>query len=246
LSKNFELLQQLEAEEASSAAIIVDTASSPSTHNHFVPDLPPEITEEVVKVVQNVFGGINSPRVVVFSSVAPGDGCTWTCYSVAATLAAHRRGPICVVDANLRTPGLQHYVHVEREIGLVEALTQPGPLSNFTQRVNGSNLSVMLSGSMATSPLALLNSDYLAARIGEMRNEFDTVLIDVAPASLYADALRFGRLADGVILVLQSNTTRRESALKAKASFDSAGIRVLGAVLNKRTFPIPQSVYKRL
>jgi capsular exopolysaccharide synthesis family protein len=246
LSKNLALLQQLEAEEASGAASTLDIASFSRNGDHFVPDLPAAVTEEVVKVVQNVFGGPNSPRVVVFSSVAPGDGCSWTCFSVAATLAAHRRGPICVVDANLRTPTLHQYVEVQREVGLVEALTQPGPLSNFTQPVNGSNLSVMLSGSVATNPLALLNSEHLATRISEMRSEYDTVLLDVAPASVYADALRFGRLADGVILVLQSNTTRRESALKVKRCFDSAGIRVLGAVLNKRTFPIPQSVYKRL
>jgi Mrp family chromosome partitioning ATPase len=55
-----------------------------------------------------------------------------------------------------------------------------------------------------------------------------------------------GRFADGIVLVLQSNATRREAALKAKESFEVASVRLLGAVLNKRTFPIPQNLYQRL
>ena len=51
-----------------------------------------------------------------------------------------------------------------------------------------------------------------------LRAEFETVLIDAPPASLYSDAVQLGRLSDGVILVLQGNTTRRESALTGRKS----------------------------
>jgi Mrp family chromosome partitioning ATPase len=66
------------------------------------------------------------------------------------------------------------------------------------------------------------------------------------PLNQYADAMALGQLTDGVVLVLEANSTRKESALKAIESLRAAQIEVLGAVLNKRTFPIPESVYRRL
>lgn len=79
-----------------------------------------------------------------------------------------------------------------------------------------------------------------------MRSEFDNVLMDSPPVNLYADACGLGKLADGVILVLESNATRREAARKAKETLEGAHVKLLGAVLNKRRFPVPDSIYGRV
>jgi Mrp family chromosome partitioning ATPase len=71
-------------------------------------------------------------------------------------------------------------------------------------------------------------------------------LLDAPPVNLYADATLLGRLAEGVVLVLQANSTRREAARKAKESLESAKVRLWGAVLNKRTFPVPEFVYRNI
>jgi Mrp family chromosome partitioning ATPase len=57
--------------------------------------------------------------------------------------------------------------------------------------------------------------------------------------------MALGKLADGFVLVLEANSTRREAAMRVTESLSQAQIRVLGAVLNKRTFPIPESLYRR-
>jgi len=59
-------------------------------------------------------------------------------------------------------------------------------------------------------------------------------------------AMMFGGLLDGVVLVIKANSSRRDSARDAVQELRSANVRVLGAVLNKRTFPIPERIYKRL
>ena len=83
-------------------------------------------------------------------------------------------------------------------------------------------------------------------RVADLRHDFSYVLIDAPPLSHYADAAVFGRMADGLVMVLEANTTRRETARKAKQLLDDCGVSVLGAVLNKRMFPIPERVYRRL
>jgi Mrp family chromosome partitioning ATPase len=56
----------------------------------------------------------------------------------------------------------------------------------------------------------------------------------------------FGRLADGVVLVIEAHATRREAARKAKETIEASNIKLLGAVFNKRTFPIPEALYNRI
>jgi len=80
----------------------------------------------------------------------------------------------------------------------------------------------------------------------ELRTAFDYVLIDAPPVSPYTDASLLGQLADGVVLVLEANSTRRETAREAKQSLEAANSRVLAAVLNKRTFPLPDFIYHNL
>ena len=234
------MLQRIEKERLSVPAV-------PPSNGHR-PGPPVAIGEEVLRLIQQVFranGSVEPPRVVVFSAVGQGDGCTWVSVNASVALAAQNAGSVCVVDANLHTPSLHRQFGIENQQGLSDALNQSDSIRNYVQQVAGSNLWVLPAGSAGTSHVQL-NFETLRVRLAELRSEFETVLIDAPPASLYSDAVQLGRLADGVVLVLQGNTTRREAALKVKESFETANVRLLGAVLNKRTFPIPQKVYRRL
>jgi Mrp family chromosome partitioning ATPase len=62
----------------------------------------------------------------------------------------------------------------------------------------------------------------------------------------FNDAIVLGGQTDGVVLMLKANSSRRESARKAVQELHAANVRTLGAVLNQRTFPIPERLYKRL
>lgn len=204
--------------------------------------------EEAMKLVQRLFvtPGSNAPRIVVFSSVEPGDGCSSVCTCVAEALAARGAGSVCVVDANAHTPSLHSYFGLANRSGLAEAMVHAGPIRTFAQKVHGKNLWVITCGSAASDLPAMLGSDQFRSRMKELREAFDCVLIDAPPANLYGDAVTLGQLSDGMILVLQSSSTRREAARKAKETLDAANVRLLGAVLNKRSYPIPQVLYDKL
>ena len=245
MSKNFELLQRAQKEQESFGALAKGANGGPIT-------LKPETftAEEAVRLVQRLFlvPGPDAPRAVVFSGVNPGDGCSTICACVAETLAAQvgTPGTFCVVDANLRVPSLHQHFGLENKTGLSDAIAQAGPVRSFAQQVNGGRLWVMTSGSPPSNIHALLTSDGLRARMADLRAEFDNVLIDVPSINLYADGVTLGKLSDGMILVLQSNATRREAARKAKETIEMAQVRLIGAVLNKRRFPVPAGLYGKL
>jgi Mrp family chromosome partitioning ATPase len=72
------------------------------------------------------------------------------------------------------------------------------------------------------------------------------VLIDSPALSLCNDGILLGRATEGVVLVLKAHSSRRDSARKAIKDLQNAEVRILGAVLNQRTFPIPQKIYDLL
>ena len=246
MSKNFELMQKAELDQE----IFLNVHNGNGSHNGHKPGrLIDRITkEETTKLVQRLFllPGTEAPRMVVFSGVEPGDGCTSICARAAETLVAMGEGPCCVVDANLRSPGVHEYFQIKNRSGLSEALSQTGSLCDFTQQLYGGKLWVMTAGTTSSDPSTLLNSVALPVRLAELRKEFTYVLIDAPPVNLFSDAANLAKQSDGALLVLNSNSTRKEAARNSKELFEGAGVRVLGAVLNRRTFPIPQGLYAKL
>lgn len=255
MSKNFELLQKLgkEQELLGPSAPLTSTpaaaAPAPAISTTGRTDAPvgPSL-EQIVALVQNVFlaHGADAPRVVVFSSTEREAGCSWVCAHAAEVLAGRVGGSVCLLDANLHAPTLHQQFGVANPSGLAEALVQTDPIRTYAHSLNGQNLWLVSSGTAAGNAPALLASDRMRLRVAELRKEFDFVLVDTAAMTVSHDAIGIGALADGVVLVLKANTSKRQTARQAIDDLQAGKAKVLGAVLNQRTFPIPESIYKRL
>jgi Mrp family chromosome partitioning ATPase len=245
MSRNFELLRRVGKEDILFARSSRD--SLPNDNGHRRLDQGNHAQEEAVKFVQRVFVFPNShaPRAVVFSSVE-GNGSSEICSRAGEVLAAQGSRSVCLVDANMRAPSLHQLFGVGKFPGLADAMVKPGPIKDFAVRIAGGNLWVVPPGSPAAEAQRLFASDQLRSRMGELRAEFEYVLIDAPPVSSYADAVLLGQMADGVVLVVEANSTRREMARMAKETFENAKVRLLGAILNNRTFPIPEALYRKL
>lgn len=199
--------------------------------------------EEQVKLMQRIFlTGDQGTRVVVFCGIESGNGCTSVCAESAVTLAAQVPGTVCLVDANLRSPALHRIFGLKNGKGFAEAMLQCAPIREYGHQL--SNLWILTSGAPTPDPHILLNSENFPLRMKELREKFEFVLIDAPPLNPFADATKLGTLADGIVLVVGANSTRREAARKAKEELKAANSKILAAVLNRRTFPIPEVIYR--
>jgi len=79
-----------------------------------------------------------------------------------------------------------------------------------------------------------------------LEKDFDWVIYDTAPVSSYPDTLLVSPLADGIVLVIMAEKTRRAAVQKVKESFESINAKILGGVLNGRRYVVPKFIYKRL
>jgi capsular exopolysaccharide synthesis family protein len=257
MSRNFELLQQAGQESLLAAAgsnpqptAFRNVPSEPGeTVAPVLPEMDEYSREQVSKLVRHLFLLPGAVRAVVLAGVEQGNGGSWMAVHCARVLAAQVGGSVCVVDGNLRTPALHQYFSVENhDHGFSDAIREPGPLRDYARQVPGvPNLWLMSCGSLAgPGGQALLTAEGLRSRIGELRAAFDYVIIDAPPLGLYDDAVALGQVVGGVALVIAESDTRKERARHAVQELVKANVRVLGAVLNKRTFPIPQKIYDRL
>lgn len=204
---------------------------------------------EVIRLVQRLFLSAateEQPKVVAFSGVDRHAGCSWVCAKVAELLAALTQRLVCIVDANLLFPSLHEYFRVEPSPGLAEAMKQAQQIEQYVARTPTNRLWVMPAGSRKEAPIGFINPSRLRTRLAELREEFDFVLVDAPALSVSTDAVVLGSLAEGVVLVIASSATRRDAARTAKQVLEHSKIPVLGAVLNKRTYPIPAAVYRWL
>jgi Mrp family chromosome partitioning ATPase len=247
MSKNFELLTNLESDhglfDASEKTVKPSVFTSVTA-----PPLGDVAREEIGKLVQRIFLTSregSAPRAVAFCGIEHGDGASWICAQVALAVAAQGASSVCAVDANLRSPGLHSYLSTVNSCGLAEAVRQAGPIRKFLELGPCANLWVLSAGVVA-DPSLMTISDRLRERVAELRAEFDFLIFDAPAFGRANDAAVLGALLDGVVLVVGAHSTRRETARKAKESLEKGNVRLLGTVLNGRTFPIPEVLYRRL
>jgi hypothetical protein len=199
--------------------------------------------EQIRSLVRQVFlpGWPKPARQVVFCAVDDGD-VDGVCLRVSQVLSAQIPGSVALVEAHLESP------EVCDEYGSPTPIFRPSgfrPLRDSARRVSSHLWRVPREMFMGENE-AGLSVEWLPARLRELRLEFDYTIVHGPPAALCSDAALLGYLSDGVVLVLEANATRRAAAQRAVQMLHATNARLLGTVLSKRTFPIPEGIYRRL
>jgi capsular exopolysaccharide synthesis family protein len=257
MPRNFELLQALGREHElmpEATAVEQPHFKTFNSEPEALPVVQPHPTlkgvelEEITRLVQQTFlvKGNGGPHTVVFTATESGNGCSWIAANVAEVLASHVSGPVCLVDANFRNPSLHERFKLVNTRGLADALRVNEPIRSFAHSVTPANLFVMTSGSEPEKAASFLASDRTRNRLAELRSWANFVLVDASALGVALDATVLGAASDGVVLVLKANESRREPARRAVADLTAAKAKVLGAVLNYRTYPVPDVIYSRL
>ena len=177
-------------------------------------------------------GGLKS---LLFTSSVPGEGKTTMAVNTATSLA--RTGAlVLLVDADLRKPRLHKIFGLENETGLSTLLSDKwGDLEpqKMVEHVEKSKLDVLTSGPVMPDSTELLGSDEMRRLISTFHYTYDFVVIDSPPIAYFADGVLLSALVDGVVLVVTSGESTRETVRYSQQLLQDAGANIYGVVLNK-------------
>ncbi|WP_445449958.1 CpsD/CapB family tyrosine-protein kinase, partial [Enterococcus faecalis] len=116
-------------------------------------------------------------------------------------------------------------------------------VSDAVQRKVVPNLYVKTSGPKSPNPSELLGSTRMDQLIKELRSDYDFVIFDMPPIVAVTDAQIIASKADGTMLVVRENYTRKDSLQKARELLSMVNANVLGAVFNGSTDVTDQGYY---
>jgi len=183
-------------------------------------------------------------RAVVFAGVGAGASSARVSATVAEALAAHTSAPVCLVDADLRSPASRSGEAVV-EPGLAEILLEGLALRSALRRLSPA-LCILPAGARRAEALRRLSGERLGRCVQDLLGAFDYLVVSSPPAAVHEDAALLAGLMDGLVLVVSASRTRREAARRTVSHLQQSNVNVLGSVLADRTFPIPEALYGRL
>jgi capsular exopolysaccharide synthesis family protein len=212
-------------------------------------DTPPEVVEEFRQLRDRLLLGSASHEIktIAVCKANSGEGSSTVACHLAIAFANDPRMRVVLVDSDLGHPGLHTLLGVSQENGLSEILTEGVETTKEQlKRTVLHNLYVITSGASMSLQSIVSAPPVFTEVLETLKAEFSIVIVDTPPILSHDTALAVAAQCDGVILVVQAEQTRWEVAQEAQARLQRAGAKLLGVVLNRRTYPIPEFLYKRL
>lgn len=173
----------------------------------------------------------------------PGAGATTVAQNMAVMLHERSGEAVVLVEGNLRTPVLASRSGVTCGAGFTEFALGDQFMSTIVLDGLQPGVSLMPAAS-ESMPLPLLRN--AAPRLSGLREKFRHVLVDLPPVLHFPDAVVLGGALDGVVLVIEAETTRWDAAQQAARRLEAGGVKLLGAVLNKKPRVIPDWLRRML
>jgi capsular exopolysaccharide synthesis family protein len=170
-------------------------------------------------------------KVILMTSGQPGEGKTTTAINTAISFA-QTGAKTLLIDCDLRNPRLQKLVKAPSETGLTAYLTGFCPLESLAKASVIPNFHVIIGGLIPPNPAELLGSQRMRNLMKTLTTQYEIIILDSPPVLSFADALILSAVADGVILVVNSQKSPRSLVQKAARAIQQGSARLLGVVLN--------------
>jgi Mrp family chromosome partitioning ATPase len=201
--------------------------------------------------LQNSTPRLRAGAVIAFTSASGGEGVSHVTQLFAVELARHSGRRTLIVSAErMQSLGIEDYLKMPwncHQTNIENVWMLPSKKTN--RKKNGHQdagpefpersflLRVSKEGEQIDTGLDSVDA---------LRVAFDNILIDCRSLRGSSEAAMLSPSVDGVAVVVAAGQTRRDEILNAQRTIENAGGKFLGFVLNKRRYPVPEWLYRRL
>ena len=153
--------------------------------------------------------------------------------------------PVLLIDAQFKKPIIHKKFRINAKPGLGDFLSNGVSYPQIINHISPS-LKVITVGENKNLMLANRHIDKFKSLLDYLRPQYNHIFIDIPPLMQDAEALRFSELCDGMILTINTGSTRWEVLHEAKKMLHKIHVPLIGGILNKRKHYIPSWLYNTL
>ncbi len=185
-------------------------------------------------------------RVLLFTSAMHDEGVTTLAVAYSRLLSLHGHERVLLVELNARRPALGDLLGLGAGEGLTHYFGESRPLAGLVRRLPGEGFDVLRVGEADPTKIQIYLEKVFPRLREEALKNYDTIIIDAPPVVLSPETPPLAPLVDGVVLVVLCGKTKRETVQRSINLIEQFNGRVLGVVLNRKRYFIPDFIYRRL
>ncbi len=206
-----------------------------------------ELEEEMIHLYQTINSLLHKTekKIVQFIGSRKGEGTSTLVREFAKVCSSKLNISVLLLDANVQSSHTSLF-NIRPESGLAEVVKDQKTVKEIIHQIGESSLhigQITLNGDYITS---IFNSPKLEGVLGELKQKFDLILIDSPSVDESTDIIALSQKVNGVVLVVEAENTRWPVANAVKERIENHGGNILGVILNKRKYYIPDFIYRRL
>lgn len=172
-------------------------------------------------------------KVILVTSPESGTGKS----TIAAHLAsayAQKGERTLLIDADMRRPTLHKRFMKNLHLGLSNIITKDIALEDGLQivQLEKHQFSILTSGTIPPTPNDLLSSQKMHDLMLQLKDSFETIIIDTPPVTVVSDALDLASLVDEAVLVCRYQQTQKDKAKQAVSLLKLSNVKLLGVIFN--------------
>jgi len=172
------------------------------------------------------------PSTLLVTSSMMGEGKSTSALALASAFG--RLGMrVLLVDADMRNPVQHRLLGRDNAIGLSNLLAGGHDVRPALQPTSYPNLTFLAAGRPPPNPSELLAGGKMLSFLESAREHFDLIVLDAPPVMGLADAPQLANIAQGVLMVVEANATKRDIAKAALRRLRATHGRIVGVLFTK-------------
>jgi capsular exopolysaccharide synthesis family protein len=177
------------------------------------------------------FSDSGKRQVIVFTSSTSGEGKTFCSINLASVIAlnGHR---VALLEFDLRRPKIHQDFGTSNIIGISSFLIDKAIIEDIITPTHIQNLDLISAGPAAPNPAELIASERTGELIDKLKEMYDFVIIDSAPAGILAETLLLMKHTDLTIFVARLDKTIKDAFRSTIRSFEAKKISNISVLIN--------------
>jgi protein-tyrosine kinase len=177
-----------------------------------------------------------SPKTFLLTSAMAGEGKSLIAVNLAIIIATELHSHALLVDCDLRNPSLSRMFGLSENKGLSAYLAGDAKIEDLLVKTSIDKLSFIPGGALEENPVELVGSNKMKSLVQDLKSRYNDrfIIFDSSPVLATTEPSILNKMVDGIILVIKSGETPRESVVQAMKVLEKD--KILGVVLNDLEF----------